>query len=78
MLSCSASGAKGQHRARRVLAPETGDPLAAPHIYLDEFQPDTDVSVFTDYREMIAADAVDAGQRFHDSVDAPPGRRGCL
>ena len=47
-----------------VLAPETGDPLAAPHIYLDEFQPDTDVAVFTDYREMIAAGAVDAVNDF--------------
>lgn len=47
-----------------VLAPETGDPLAAPHIYLDEFQPDTEVAVFTDYREMIAAGAVDAVNDF--------------
>ena len=47
-----------------VLAPETGDPLAAPHIYLDEFQPDTDVAVFTDYRDMIAADVVDAVNDF--------------
>ena len=55
-----------------VLAPETGDPLAAPHIYLDEFQPDTDVAVFTDYREMIAAGVVDAVNDFTDLVDAPP------
>ena len=47
-----------------VLAPETGDPLAAPHIYLDEFQPDTDVAVFTDYREMIAAGVIDAVNDF--------------
>lgn len=47
-----------------VLAPETGDPLAAPHIYLDEFQPDTDVAVFTDYREMITAGVVDAVNDF--------------
>lgn len=47
-----------------VLAPETGDPLAAPHIYLDEFQPDPDVAVFTDYREMIAAGVVDAVNDF--------------
>ena len=47
-----------------VLPPETGDPLAAPHIYLDDFQPDTEVAVFTDYREMIAADAVDAVNDF--------------
>ena len=47
-----------------VLAPETGDPLAAPHIYLDEFQPDIDVAVFTDYREMIASGEVDAVNDF--------------
>lgn len=47
-----------------VLAPETGDPLAAPHIYLDEFQPDTEVAVFTDYRDMIAAGVVDAVNDF--------------
>ena len=47
-----------------VLPPETGDPLAAPHIYLDDFQPDTEVAVFTDYREMIAADAVEAVNDF--------------
>jgi predicted dehydrogenase len=47
-----------------VLDPSTGDPLAAPHIYLDEFQPDTDVAVFTDYREMIASGQVDAVNDF--------------
>ena len=47
-----------------VLPPETGDPLAAPHIYVDEFQPDTEVAVFTDYRDMIAAGAVDAVNDF--------------
>ena len=59
-----------------VLAPETGDPLAAPHIYLDEFQPDTDVAVFTDYHEMIAAGVVDAVNDFttlsmHHQIGAP-------
>ncbi len=47
-----------------VLDPSTGDPLAAPHIYLDEFQPDTEVAVFTDYREMIASGQVDAVNDF--------------
>jgi predicted dehydrogenase len=47
-----------------VLPPESGDPLAAPHIYLDEFQPDTDVAVFSDYQEMIAAGVVDAVNDF--------------
>ena len=47
-----------------VLPPESGDPLAAPHIYLDDFQPDTDVAVFSDYREMIASGAVDGVNDF--------------
>lgn len=47
-----------------VLDPSTGDPLAAPHIYLDEFQPDTDVAVFTDYKKMIASGQVDAVNDF--------------
>lgn len=47
-----------------VLDPSTGDPLAAPHIYLDEFQPDTDAAVFTDYKEMIASGQVDAVNDF--------------
>jgi len=47
-----------------VLDPSTGDPLAAPHIYLDEFQPDTEVAVYTDYREMIASGQIDAVNDF--------------
>ena len=47
-----------------VLDPATGDPLAAPHIYLDEFQPDIEAVVFTDYREMIASGLVDAVNDF--------------
>ncbi len=47
-----------------VLPPDSGDPLAAPHIWLDDFQPDTDVAVFNDYREMIAAGVVDAVNDF--------------
>lgn len=43
-----------------VMDPSTGDPLAAAHIYLDDFQADTDVAVFTDYEEMIASGLVDA------------------
>ncbi len=43
-----------------VMDPSTGDPLAAPHIYLDDFQPDTEVAVFTDYEELIASGLVDA------------------
>jgi predicted dehydrogenase len=43
-----------------VLDPATGDPLAAPHTYLSDFQDDVDVAVYTDYRELIAAGQVDA------------------
>jgi len=47
-----------------VLDPATGDPLAAPHTYLDDFQPDTEVEVFTDYQAMIDAGVVDAVNDF--------------
>lgn len=47
-----------------VLAPETGDPLAAPHTYLSDFQPETEVAIFTDYRELIDSGQVDAVNDF--------------
>ena len=47
-----------------VLAPETGDPLAAPHTYLSDFQDDVDVKVFTDYRQMLAEADVNAVNDF--------------
>jgi 1,5-anhydro-D-fructose reductase (1,5-anhydro-D-mannitol-forming) len=43
-----------------VIDPASGDPLAAPHTYLSDFQDDADVQVFTDYRELIASGTVDA------------------
>jgi 1,5-anhydro-D-fructose reductase (1,5-anhydro-D-mannitol-forming) len=43
-----------------VLDPSTGDPLAAPHTYLSDFQDDVEVAIFTDYRELIAGGNVDA------------------
>jgi 1,5-anhydro-D-fructose reductase (1,5-anhydro-D-mannitol-forming) len=43
-----------------VLDPATGDPLAAPHTYLSDFQDDVRPSVFTDYRELIVSGQVDA------------------
>jgi len=46
-----------------VLPPESGDPLAAPHTYLSDFQ-DDDVEVYTDYREMIKEGPVDAVNDF--------------
>ncbi|MEX1021176.1 MAG: Gfo/Idh/MocA family oxidoreductase [Litorilinea sp.] len=47
-----------------VLAPESGDPLAAPHTYVSDFQADTDVRVYTDYRQMLADGVVDAVNDF--------------
>jgi predicted dehydrogenase len=47
-----------------VLDPATKDPLAAPHIYLSDFQPDTEVAVFTDYQAMIDSGLVDAVNDF--------------
>jgi len=47
-----------------VLDPATNDPLAAPHTYLSDFQPDTDVAIFTDYQEMIDSGLVDAVNDF--------------
>jgi predicted dehydrogenase len=43
-----------------VCPPESGDPLAAPHTYLSDFQDDVAVQVYTDYRQMIADNVVDA------------------
>lgn len=43
-----------------VLPPESNDPLAAPHIYLSDFQPDTEVAIFSDYRQMIDSGVVNA------------------
>jgi 1,5-anhydro-D-fructose reductase (1,5-anhydro-D-mannitol-forming) len=43
-----------------VLDPATGDPLAAPHTYLSDFQDDVEAAIYTDYRELIASGEVDA------------------
>src|SRR5581483_6404969 len=43
-----------------VLDPATGDPLAAPHTYLSDFQDDVDPAIYTDYRELVASGTVDA------------------
>src|ERR671928_2058684 len=47
-----------------VLDPSTGDPLAAPHTYLSDFQDDVKAAVYTDYREMLADGKVDAVNDF--------------
>ncbi len=41
-----------------------GDPLAVGDQYLSDFQPDTKVHVFTDYREMITSGKIDAVNDF--------------
>jgi predicted dehydrogenase len=43
-----------------VAAPGSGDPLAAPHTYVSDFQNDADVRVYTDYRRLIDDRAADA------------------
>jgi predicted dehydrogenase len=47
-----------------VLAPETGDPLAAPHTYLSDFQDDVEVQVYTDYKQMLDEAPVNAVNDF--------------
>src|SRR3712207_4355561 len=47
-----------------VLDPATGDPLAAPHTYLSDFQNDVEAAIHTDYRTMLADDVVDAVNDF--------------
>src|SRR5712692_8200620 len=47
-----------------VLDPASGDPLAAPHTYLSDFQPDVEPTIYTDYRELIAGGPVDAVNDF--------------
>jgi len=47
-----------------VLDPATGDPLAAPHTYLSDFQDDVDPLIYTDYRGLIAGGHVDAVNDF--------------
>jgi predicted dehydrogenase len=64
-----------------VLPPESGDPLAAPHTYLSDFQEDVDVQVYTDYRRMIADAPIDAVNDFtsvamHHQVGEIALRRG--
>lgn len=41
-----------------------GDPLAIGDEFLSDFQPETDVAVYTDYREMIASGKIDAVNDF--------------
>lgn len=45
---------------RKPVSDIPGDPLAVGDQYLSDFQPDTEVEVFTDLRDLIAYDRVDA------------------
>ncbi len=49
---------------RRAVSSLPGDPLAVGDQYLSDFQPGTEVAVFTDYREMIASGRIDAVNDF--------------
>lgn len=49
---------------REAVSDMPGDPLAVCDQYLSDFQPDTKVEVFTDYREMIANGPIDAVNDF--------------
>lgn len=45
---------------RKPVSDIPGDPLAVGDQYLSDFQPDTEVEIFTDFRELIAYDRVNA------------------
>ncbi len=45
---------------RTPVSDAPGDPLAVGDIYLSDFQDDVEVAVYTDYRELVAQDSVDA------------------
>lgn len=49
---------------RRPVSDIPGDPLAVGDQYLSDFQPETEVAIFSDYREMIASGCVDAVNDF--------------
>lgn len=45
---------------RPPVSRDPGDPLAAPHLYVSDFQPEEEARVYANVEEMLAADAVDA------------------
>lgn len=51
---------RGEGPAPRPPVLAAGDPLAAPHVYVSDFQPDPLPELFTDYRELVASDVSDA------------------
>jgi predicted dehydrogenase len=51
---------RGEGPAPRIPIGPPGDELRAPHVWVDDFQKDVGVEVYTDYREMIRKGDVDA------------------
>jgi predicted dehydrogenase len=51
---------RGEGLPPRIPIGPAGDALIAPHVWVHDFQNDTDVEVYTDYREMIRRGDVDA------------------
>src|SRR6266542_2903792 len=51
---------RGEGPAPRPPVLEANDPLAAPHVYVSDFQPDPLPELFTDYRQLIESDVCDA------------------
>ena len=51
---------RGEGPPPRMPIGPPGDPLIAPHLWVDDFQKDDDVDIYTDYKEMIRRGDVDA------------------
>ncbi len=51
---------RGEGRPPRPPVLAANDPLAVPHLYVSDFQSEPLPAIFTDYRELIAADVADA------------------
>ena len=51
---------RGEGPPPRIPVGPPGDELRAPHVWVDDFQKDADVEVYTDYKEMISRGDVDA------------------
>lgn len=51
---------RGEGPPPRIPIGPPGDSLIAPHLWVDDFQKDTDVEIYTDYKEMIRRGDVDA------------------
>ncbi len=51
---------RGEGPPPRIPSGPPGDPLVAPHVWIYDFQKDTDVEIYTDYKEMLQKGNVDA------------------